>query len=223
MAIGILASLAITTVLYVVVAAVLIGLVSYTQLNVADPLAVAIDSVGFRFSAMLVKIGATAALSSSMIVMLLGQSRIFYSMSRDGLLPRWAGVIHPRFRTPYICSLIVGVGVSVLASVVPIEVLGQLVNIGTLLAFVIVCAGIWILRRTQPDLPRPFKTPWVPFIPILGIVFSLILMLALSLLSWLRLLVWLTIGLVIYFAYGRSHSQLTFGREVRNRTLSRGD
>jgi basic amino acid/polyamine antiporter, APA family len=138
--------------------------------------------------------------------MLLGQSRVFFSMSRDGLLPEWAGRIHPKFRTPYISSITVGIFVAIFASLIPIGILGELVSIGTLLAFVIVCAGVWILRRRRPELPRPFKTPLVPLVPILGILISAFLMASLPGATWLRLLIWLAIGLAIYFGYGRHHS-----------------
>jgi APA family basic amino acid/polyamine antiporter len=143
-----------------------------------------------------------------MLVMLLGQSRVFYSMSRDGLLPRWAGAVHPRFRTPWISTMLVGGFVAIFASVIPIEILGELVSIGTLLAFVIVCFGVWILRVRRPDLHRPFKTPWVPVVPILGVIVSLGLMASLPLDTWIRLVVWLAIGMVIYFSYGRHHSRV---------------
>jgi APA family basic amino acid/polyamine antiporter len=143
-----------------------------------------------------------------MLVMLLGQSRVFYSMSRDGLLPEWAGKIHPKFRTPYISSITVGIFVAIFAAVIPIGILGELVSIGTLLAFVIVCAGVWILRRKQPELHRPFKTPLVPLVPILGILISLGLMLGLPIQTWLRLFVWLVIGMAIYLGYGRRHSKV---------------
>ena len=140
--------------------------------------------------------------------MLLGQSRVFYSMSNDGLLPKWAATIHPRFRTPWISSITVGLFVAFFAALIPIGVLGQLVNIGTLLAFIIVCAGVWILRRRRPDLPRPFRTPWVPFVPVMGMVISFVMMAYLPLDTWLRLLVWLAIGMGVYFGYGRKHSRV---------------
>jgi APA family basic amino acid/polyamine antiporter len=141
-----------------------------------------------------------------MLVMLLGQSRVFYPMSRDGLLPRWAGKVHPKFRTPYVSTILVGVFVAFFGALLPINILGELVSIGTLLAFVIVCVGVLILRKRRPDLHRPFKTPWVPFVPIMGIVISGLLMLSLPFDTWLRLIIWLAIGLIIYFAYGRNHS-----------------
>jgi APA family basic amino acid/polyamine antiporter len=208
MPIGILGSLVICTILYILVSGLLTGIVPYTALNVADPVAVGIDATGVRWGSILVKLGAIAGLGSVMLVMLLGQSRVFYSMSRDGLLPEWAGKVHPRFRTPYISSITVGLFVAVFASVVPIGILGELVSIGTLLAFVIVCAGVWILRKRRPDLHRPFRTPLVPLVPILGIVISFALMAALPLATWVRLFVWLALGMVIYFGYGRHHSHV---------------
>jgi APA family basic amino acid/polyamine antiporter len=208
MPIGILGSLAICTLLYILVSGLLTGVVSYTQLNVADPVAVGIDATGIRWGSILVKLGAIAGLGSVMLVMLLGQSRVFFSMSRDGLLPQWAGAVHPRFRTPWISSITVGIFVAFFAALIPIGILGELVSIGTLLAFVIVCAGVWILRVRRPDLPRPFKTPMVPLVPILGILISLLMMVSLPGDTWLRLVIWLIIGMVIYFTYGRHHSRV---------------
>jgi basic amino acid/polyamine antiporter, APA family len=208
MPIGILGSLVICTILYILVSGLLTGLVPYSALNVPDPVAVGIDHTGIRWGSILVKIGAIAGLGSVMLVMLLGQSRVFFSMSRDGLLPEWAGSVHPRFRTPWICSIIVGIFVAIFASLVPIGILGELVSIGTLLAFVIVCAGVWILRVRRPQLERPFKTPWVPFVPIMGILVSGLMMVSLPRDTWLRLVIWLAIGMFIYFGYGRHHSRV---------------
>ena len=208
MPIGILGSLVICTILYIIVSGLLTGMVPYSALNVAAPVAVGIDATGVRWGSFLVKLGAIAGLGSVMLVMLLGQSRVFFSMSRDGLLPAWAGAVHPRFRTPYISSITVGLFVAVFASIVPIEILGELVSIGTLLAFVIVCAGVWLLRVRRPDLHRPFRTPWVPFVPIMGILISFALMASLPFDTWVRLFVWLAIGMVIYFGYGRYHSRV---------------
>jgi len=208
MPIGILGSLAVCTVLYILVSGLLTGIVPFTALNVPDPVAVGIDATGVRWGSILVKLGAIAGLGSVMLVMLLGQSRVFYSMSRDGLLPEWAGKIHPRFRTPWISSITVGIFVAIFASLIPIGVLGELVSIGTLLAFVIVCAGVWILRVRRPDLKRPFKTPWVPFTPLMGILVSFLMMASLPFDTWLRLIVWLVIGMAIYFGYGRHHSRV---------------
>jgi APA family basic amino acid/polyamine antiporter len=206
MPIGILGSLVICTILYILVAGLLTGVVPYTALNVPDPVAVGIDATGVRAGSFLVKLGAIAGLGSVMLVMLLGQSRVFFSMSRDGLLPKWAGKVHPRFRTPYISSITVGIFVAIFAALVPIGILGELVSIGTLLAFVIVCAGVWILRVRRPELERPFKTPLVPLVPILGMAVSLLMMASLPLDTWLRLIIWLVIGMAIYFGYGRKNS-----------------
>ncbi|MBI1941550.1 MAG: amino acid permease, partial [Acidobacteria bacterium] len=211
MPIGILGSLVICTVLYILVSGLLTGVVPYTELNVSAPVALGIDATGVRWGSFLVKVGAIFGLGTVMLVMLLGQSRVFYSMSRDGLLPRWASTVHPRFRTPYISTILVGAFVAVFAALIPIDILGELVSIGTLLAFIIVSTGVWILRRRRPDLPRPFKTPWVPVVPILGIVVSALLMLSLPWDTWLRLLVWLAIGMVVYFSYGRHHSRVQTG------------
>ncbi len=208
MPIGILGSLVICTILYIVVSGLLTGIVPYGDLNVADPVAVGIDVTGVVWAKILVKLGAIFGLATVMLVMLLGQSRVFYSMSRDGLLPEWAGAVHPRFRTPWISTIIVGGFVAVFASVIPINVLGELVSIGTLLAFVIVCFGVWILRKRRPDLHRPFKTPMVPLVPILGIIISLGLMASLPLATWIRLILWLAVGMVVYFTYGRKHSRV---------------
>ncbi len=208
MPIGILGSLVICTILYILVSGLLTGMVPYTALNVADPVAVGIDATGIRWGSFLVKLGAIAGLGSVMLVMLLGQSRVFYSMSRDGLLPEWAGAVHPRFRTPWISTITVGCFVAVFAALIPIGILGELVSIGTLLAFIIVCAGVWVLRVRRPDLPRPFKTPMVPLVPILGILISFGLMYSLPIDTWIRLGVWLVIGMVIYFGYGRHHSRV---------------
>jgi APA family basic amino acid/polyamine antiporter len=159
-----------------------------------------------RWGSLLVKLGALMGLTSTIVVMLLGQSRVFFSMSKDGLLPRLFSAVHPRFRTPWISTLTVGLFVAVLAASLPINVLAEMVSIGTLLAFVIVCAGVWIIRRRRPDLARPFRTPLVPLVPILGIVTSLAMMLSLTGVTWI-LAVWLMIGMVIYFSYSRHHSR----------------
>jgi len=208
MPIGILGSLIICTVLYILAAGVLTGLVNYKSLNVPDPLAIGIDATGNRFGSLLVKLGALMGLTSTIVVMLLGQSRVFFAMSRDGLLPGLFNVIHPRFRTPWISTLTVGFFVALLAASLPINQLGDMVNIGTLLAFVIVCAGVWVIRRRNPDQERPFKTPWVPFVPIMGIVVSAYWMYNLPGITWLRLIAWLVLGMIIYFGYSRKHSRV---------------
>jgi len=208
MPIGLLGSLAICTILFLGVAATLTGVLHYSQLNVAAPVALAIDATGVKWGSLLVKFGSLAGLTSVMLVTLMGQSRIFYSMSRDGLLPPWVSAIHPRFRTPWISSIVVGLVVATFSGLFPISVLGQLVSIGTLLAFIIVCAGVWMLRIKRPDMDRPFKAPWVPFTPLMGILLSLSLMASLPLDTWIRLVVWLLIGFAIYFGYSRRHSRV---------------
>jgi APA family basic amino acid/polyamine antiporter len=208
MPIGILGSLVICTILYILVSGVLTGLVNYHALNVADPVAVGIDVTGVRWGSILVKIGAVFGLGTVMLVMLLGQSRVFFSMSRDGLLWKWAGIIHPKFRTPWISNIVVGAIVAFMPALLPIDKLSELVNMGTLLAFAIVCAGVWILRRRNPDLHRPFKTPLVPLVPILGIVSALYLVWTLPTLTKVVVLGWLLVGLVIYFTYSVKHSKV---------------
>jgi APA family basic amino acid/polyamine antiporter len=214
--IGILGSLILCTTLYVIVSAVLTGMVPYTELNVAAPVAYAVEKVGApHWARILIDVGAVAGLASVVLVMLLGQSRVFYSMSRDGLMGKWAGRVHPKFRTPYLSSIFTGIAVALASGLLPLQLLGQLVNIGTLLAFVLVCAGVLILRKKRPDLDRPFRTPWVPFVPIMGIICCLGLMATLPADTWIRLIVWLLIGFVIYFGYSRKHSVLQQERDAQ--------
>lgn len=203
--IGILGSLGVSTLLYVAVALVLTGLVSYTALNVPDPLAVAINAAGDELFWLrpIIKIGAVAGLSSVILILLLGQPRIFYAMSRDGLLPPFFAKVHTRFRTPYVTTLISGAAAAVLAGALPLSILGELVSIGTLFAFILVCIGVLVLRYREPSRARPFRTPWVPLVPILGAGLSFVQMAALPLDTWLRLIVWMVLGLAIYFGYGR--------------------
>ena len=217
MPIGILGSLGISTILYILVAIVLTGIVSYTALNVADPVAVGVDAMGkgMFWLRPIVKIAAIAGLSSVILVMLLGQPRIFYSMSKDGLLPPVFSKVHPKFQTPYISTIITGSVAMIVAGVLPISILGELVSIGTLLAFIIVCISIIVLRKSKPDIPRPFKTPWVPAIPILGASICFIQMASLPLDTWLRLIIWMSLGFGIYFFYGMKNSKLgkDFGKK----------
>lgn len=210
MPIGILGSLSISTVLYILVAIVLTGIVSYTMLNVADPVAVGVNAMGkgMFWLRPIVKIAAIAGLSSVILVMLLGQPRIFYTMSKDGLLPPVFSKVHPKFKTPYVSTIITGSVAMVISGILPISILGQLVSIGTLLAFIIVCISIIVLRKSKPDIERPFKTPWVPLVPILGASICFIQMAALPFDTWLRLIVWMAIGFFIYFFYGIKHSKV---------------
>jgi APA family basic amino acid/polyamine antiporter len=209
MPIGILLSLAICTVLYIAVSLVLTGVVHYSKLNVPDPMAVGIDAAGpgLAWLRPFIKLGAIAGLSSVILVMLLGQPRVFYSMSRDGLLPKVFSKIHPKFRTPYITTILTGIAVAIAAGLLPINILGELVSIGTLLAFAIVSAGVLVMRYIMPDIERPFRTPWVPVVPILGVAACLYLMAGLPWPTWRRLLIWLVIGLAIYFLYGRAAAE----------------
>jgi basic amino acid/polyamine antiporter, APA family len=208
MPIGIIGSLIICTILYIIVAGLLTAIVPYKILNVADPVAVGVAAIGVHWGSILVDAGVVAGLASVMLVMLFGQSRVLFSMSTDGLLWKWASNVHPRFRTPWITSIVVGVFAAVFSSLLNINDLAALVNIGTLLAFVIVCMGVWVLRVRRPHLARPFKTPLVPLVPILGALISFGMMASLPRATWIRLLVWLVLGLVIYFTYSRHHSRV---------------
>ncbi len=207
--IGILASLFICTLLYILVAAVLTGMVPAARIDLKAPLASAFVIRGLNFVAWVVSVGAVAGLSSVLLVLLLGQSRIFYAISRDGLLPAAFSRVHPRFRTPYIPTVLTGIGVGLTAALLPIQEIAELTNIGTLFAFVLVCLGVWILRAVEPEINRPFRTPWVPLVPILGVIFCGYLMASLPRLTWIRFFVWMAAGLAIYFSYGRFHSHLT--------------
>ncbi len=208
MPVGILGSLGICTLVYILVSSVLTGIVHYSQLNVPAPISVAITATGQFWLRFVINIGAIAGLSSVILVMLLAQPRIFWTMAGDGLLPSWFAKVHHRFRTPYITTIMTGIAVSIAAGLFPIGVLGQLVSIGTLFAFVLVCGGVWVMRYTQPHVHRPFKAPWLPLTPLLGIAACLYLMGGLPWATWERLLIWLAIGLVIYFLYGIRHSRI---------------
>ena len=201
--IGILVSLAICTLIYIAVGLVMTGLVPYPRLNVASPLALAVETTGVKWLPPIVNVGAICGISSVILVNMLAQSRIFYSMSRDGLLPPLFARLHPRYRTPHITTAITGIIIAIASGLFPISVLGQLVSMGTLLAFAIVCGGVLILRRTEPATPRPFRTPGMPWVPIIGALICFYLMSGLPLATWIRLFVWLAVGLTIYFSYGR--------------------
>jgi APA family basic amino acid/polyamine antiporter len=205
--IGILASLGICTVLYIAVVAVLTGMVSYDQIAIGDPVADAFGQVGLPWAKLLIAAAGVAGITSVLLVMMLSQPRVLLAMSRDGLLPRkFFAAVHDKFRTPWKSTILTGLFVGSLAAFLPITVLLHLVNMGTLMAFAIVCGAVLVMRRTHPDAERPFRVPFVPLLPILGILSCLMLMLSLPPDNWLRLIVWLAIGLVIYFFYGRHHS-----------------
>jgi len=208
MPIGIIGSLLICTVLYIIVSGIATGVMSYKDLNVPDPIAVAADAAGLGWMSSLIKMGAIAGLSSVILVMLLGQSRVFWTMSRDGLLPPFVNKVHPKFQTPWITTIITGIAVMIPAAFFTVREAGSLVSIGTLLAFVIVSIGIIVLRVREPNLPRAFKTPWVWFVAPMGVISALYLMASLPWRTWERLLIWFGIGIVIYFAYGVRKSKL---------------
>src|SRR6478672_9208754 len=207
--IGIIVSLLVCTALYIGVAGVLTGMVHWQEVNIEAPIARAFLDRGLTTASHVITVGALAGLTSVMLVMLLGQTRVLYSMANDGLLPRkFFADVHPKFRTPWKNTILVGLLAAIVGSVTPIDDIGKMVNIGTLLAFVIVCVAIMILRHTNPTQARPFRTPWVPVVPILGILFNGYMMYKLGWVNWARLIVWLIIGLVIYFGYSQHHSRL---------------
>src|SRR5579885_1203533 len=206
---GIIASLLVCTVLYILVAGVVTGMTPYTNIDINAPLASAFVNQGLSFVSAIISLGAVAGLTSVLLVLLLGQSRIFFAISRDGLLPPAFSRIHPRFRTPYIPTIITGIAVGLTAAFLPIQEIAELTNIGTLFAFVLVCLGVWILRHTDPTRKRPFATPLVPWVPILGVLFCGYLMASLPAVTWMRFFAWLAIGLSIYFSYGRWHSRVS--------------
>jgi len=211
--IGIIASLIICTVLYVIVAAILTGIIPYAQIDVHAPVAEALRLAGFHWGAAIVATGAVAGITSVLFVMMIGQIRVFFAMSRDGLLGPWLSSVHPRFGTPHHATVLTGVGIAVLAAFIPIGEAADMTNIGTLFAFVLVCGGVLILRRTQPNHPRPFRIPFMPWIPLLGIAACLGLMAFLPMMTWIRFVVWSAIGVVTYFWYGVKHSRLALGNK----------
>ena len=207
--IGIIASLLICTALYIAVAAVLTGMVPWREVNIEAPIARAFMDRGLTGASHIITLGALAGLTSVMLVMLLGQTRVLYSMANDGLLPKkFFADIHPKWRTPWKNTILVGLLAAVVGSLVPIDDIGKMVNIGTLLAFVIVCIAVIMLRHTDPNQPRPFRTPWVPVVPVLGVIFNGYMMYRLGWINWARLIIWLAIGLVVYFTYGQKHSKV---------------
>ena len=223
--IGIIASLIICTILYVAVSAVLTGIVPVVQFRtdaqfLNAPVAYALASINLNWAAGLVSAGAVAGITSVLLVMLMSQPRIFFAMSRDGLLPQGVSKVHPRFHTPYITTIITCVIVAITAGLVPIQVVGEMTSIGTLFAFVVVSTAIIVLRITRPDAHRPFRVPGGIVVPILGVVSCLYLMVSLSVMTWVRLLVWLDIGMLIYWFYGRTHSPLADPREAAARSSS---
>jgi basic amino acid/polyamine antiporter, APA family len=205
---GILGSLFVCTLLYILVAGVLTGMVPARSIDLNAPLASAFVIRGMHALSGFISLGAVAGLTSVLLVLMLGQSRVFFAVSRDGLLPPAFSRIHPTYRTPYVPTTLTGLAVGITAALLPIQEIAELTNIGTLFAFVLVCFGVWILRHVEPDLRRPFRTPLVPIVPILGVVCCVYLMASLPVVTWIRFVVWLAIGLVIYFTYGRFHSHV---------------
>jgi len=208
MPIGILGSLGVSTLLYMAVAAIMTGVVPYHQLNVADPVALVLNHLGMPWASALVSVGALAGITSVLLVLLLGQPRILFAMSRDGLLPEAFSRVHPRFQTPHITTLTTGLIVATASALTPIGVVAELCSIGTLFAFAIVSGGVLVLRWTRPEIPRPFRVPLFPVIPALGVILCLYLMVSLPGVTWLRFLGWLVVGLVVYTAFGRKRSLL---------------
>jgi len=212
---GILGSLAVCTVLYVAVSLVLVGMQKYTELSEEAPLADAFKALGHPNFATLISVGAIAGLTTVVLILLLGQSRVFFAMGRDGLLPGWLAEVHPRFGTPYRATILMGLVVATMAGLIPLSALAELVNIGTLFAFVVVSIGVVVLRRTRPDLPRPFRVPFMPVVPILSVLACLFVMINLPVETWLRFVVWMAVGAVVYFLYGRRNSRLSGDSRTR--------
>jgi APA family basic amino acid/polyamine antiporter len=208
MPIGIMGSLLVATILYMAVSAIMTGVVYYTKLGVADPVALVLNELNKPQASMLISIGALAGITSVLLVLLMGQPRIFFSMSRDGLLPETFSRVHPRFKTPVTTTVVTGLIVATAAGFTPINVSSELVSIGTLFAFIIVCSGVILLRYKRPDYRRPFKVPMFPYLPGLGALLCAYLMISLPRTAWERFIIWLAIGLTIFFLYGRRHSRL---------------
>jgi len=223
MPIGILGSLVICTILYIAVAAVLTGLVPFAQLNVPDPIAVGINATGLHWMKFIVKVGAIAGLSSVILVMTLAQPRIFWIMAGDGLLPKAFKKVHPKFKTPYVTTILTGSVVAVMGGLFPISALGHMVSIGTLFAFLLVCAGVWVLRRTRPEINRPFRAPAIWFVAPAGVVTCFYLMYGLPAVTWERLIVWMAIGLGVYVLYGLRTSEVGRAMGVNRKTLLTAD
>jgi len=217
--IGIIGSLSVCTVLYIAVAAVLTGLIPSSQIDIHAPVAEALRLVGFKWGAAVIAIGAVAGITSVLVVMMLGQIRVFFAMSRDQLLGTWLSKVHPRFGTPHRATILTGIAVAILSAFIPIGEAADMTNIGTFFAFVLVCIGVIVLRYTRPEHPRPFRLPFMPVVPILGTMACLALMWQLPQLTWIRFAVWTVVGIVVYLAYGMKHSRLT---EVLPEPASRG-
>lgn len=219
--IGIIASLSLCTVLYIAVAAVLTGMVPYGKINIDAPVSSAFEAIGLEWARLVVSVGALTGITSVLLVMLLSQPRVLLAMARDGLLPvSFFGAVHDRFKTPWKSTILTGILVAAMGALLPLHILADLTNIGTLLAFTIVCGAVLIMRKTHPDLPRPFKVPLVPLVPLLGVGMCLLLMFSLAPGNWARLFIWLAVGLLIYFLYGYRHSHL--GKELRGELARHG-
>jgi APA family basic amino acid/polyamine antiporter len=222
--IGIIASLIICTVLYIAVSAILTGMVPYDKININAPVSDAFAQKGLPWAQRLIDVGAIAGITSVLLVMMLSQPRVLLAMARDGLVPTsFFGAVHERFRTPYKSTMLTGLFVATLAAFLPLRILAELTNIGTLLAFVIVCSAVLIMRKTNPQAERPFRAPFVPLVPVLGILSCLILMFSLPVENWWRLFVWLGLGFVIYFGYGRRHSVMARLRKSAKRNATETD